>query len=226
MEHVGSAATTRDWSHGLFGGSRRLPTSAFLPALLALFLLPSPGWADEYFQYLPSALEAEATAFREDGILTKRITIRRGDTLSAISRRYSGKGFYYPQILLFNRIADPNRIFAGKELLVPLPVSAYRRGTTPASSETTRGVIPRDSGGTKHQTRIREKGKRISSGEARLYRQSVALQDQGDYRRALDGFTLFLKKYPDSPLSPDVHLHRADCYLRLSGPPDTRDLPR
>jgi len=226
MEHTGSASTTLDWKHGLIGGSRRLPARAVLPALLALFLLAAPGWADEYFQYLPSALEAEATAVREDGILTKRISIRRGDTLSAISRRYSGKGFYYPQILLFNRIADPNRIFAGKELLVPLPLSAYRRGGAQASSEIYRAAIPRDSGGTKPQTRFREKGKRISSGEARLYRQSVALQDQGDYRRALDGFTLFLEKYPDSPLSPDVHLHRADCYLRLSDPLDTRDLPR
>jgi hypothetical protein len=199
-----------------------MPARALIPAMLALFLLSTPGWADDYFQYLPSALEAETASIREDGILVKRITIRRGDTLSALSRRYSGKGFYYPQILLFNRIGNPNRIYAGKELIVPLPVSAYGRGSAPAASETTRGANPRDSVRTQPQPRPREREKRISSSELRLYKQSVALLDRGECRRALDGFSLFLKKYPDSPLSPDVHLHRADCYLRLSGPHDSQ----
>lgn len=227
MEQGASAFPTHDWTREFPCAVRIRPACAFVPALLALLLLTAPGRAEEYFQYLPSPVETHAPPIPEGGILTKRVLIRPGDTLSAISRRYSGKAFYYPQILLFNRIPDPNRIYAGKEILVPLSLPAHRRGPSPAASPLNqREEGPPHSGGTKYQTPGSDKGTRPLSGEARLYRQSVAWMDRGDCQRALRGFSLFLKKYPDSTLAPDVRLHRADCYLRLSGTPDTRDLPR
>ena len=65
-----------------------------------------------------------------------------------------------------------------------------------------------------------------SHAEQRLFKQAVALMSRGEYRRALDSFSLFQKKYPESLLSPDVHLHRADCYLHLSGDQGSEPAPQ
>lgn len=61
-------------------------------------------------------------------------TVRRGDTLSEIAQRY---GTTYQQIALYNGIENPNRIYAGQILRIPVggnvPGSTYytvRRGDT------------------------------------------------------------------------------------------------
>jgi LysM repeat protein len=196
---------------------RRVTIGALVPCFLIISFFSISAWADEYFQYLPSSLETETTPPGEDGILVKKITIRRGDTLSNLSRHYAGRGYYYPQILLFNKISDPNRIFAGRELLVPVSSPVSRRKPAHTPPKMTRDSNLRDAIRDPSGPKSREYEKRPSRAEQRLYKQAVALMDRGNYLRALNGFSLFLKKYPDSPLSPDAHLHRADCYLRLSG---------
>jgi len=203
----------------------RLLTGAFPPFFLIICFFSVSAWGDEYFHYLPSPLETETTPTREDGILVKKITIRRGDTLSNLSRHYAGKGYYYPQILLFNKISNPNRIFAGRELLVPVSSSVSRRKPAHTSSGMTRGSNLREAIQGPSGTESRENKKRPSHAERRLYKRAVALLEREEYHRALNDFSLFLKKYPDSPLSPDAHLHRADCYLRLSGSKDTEPAP-
>lgn len=196
---------------------RRLFTGAFVPFFLITCFFFVSAWADEYFQYLPSSLETETTLPGEDGILVKKITIRRGDTLSNLSRHYAGRGYYYPQILLFNKISDPNRIFAGRELLVPVSSPVSRRKPAHMLPKMTRGSNLHEAVREPSGPKSRDYEKRPSRAEQRLYKQAVALMDRGDYHRALNSFSLFLKKYPESLLSPDAHLHRADCYLRLSG---------
>jgi TolA-binding protein len=200
-------------------------TVAFARCFLVLCFFSVPAWADDYFQYLPSPLEAETSPAREDGILVRKITIRRGDTLSTLSRHYAGRGYYYPQILLFNKISNPNRIFAGRELLVPVSSPASRRKGAQATSAMPRSADLPDAAQPPSGTKSRTKEKLPSADEVRLFKKAASMLERGEYRQALDGFSLFLKRYPDSTLSPDAHLYRADCYLRLSGRQDSEPVP-
>ena len=98
-------------------GTLRLVASSLV---LSLASLASAGGA-EYLRYAPQPSEGKPLSGPDEGILVKRITIEKGDTLYSLSRKYSGKGTYFSQILLFNEIDNPNLIYAGKGLLVPLP---------------------------------------------------------------------------------------------------------
>ena len=149
--------------------------------------------AEEYSLFLPAPVEIDKITPPASGILVKKITIKRGDNLTALSRKYSGKGGYYPQILLFNKIRNPNLIYTGRPLLVP--VSFDREVKKIKSFQTQQGP----------------------SAEELLYANSRNLFDSGEYRAALAGFTRFLSDYPHSSLAADAALYRADCLLRLSG---------
>src|SRR6185369_7058551 len=89
-------------------------------AALLLFSLVSPALGQEYLLYSPKPLAPEETAQAKDGVLVREVPVQSGDTLSGISRRFSGHGSYYPQILLFNDIKNPNLIYAGDTLKVPV----------------------------------------------------------------------------------------------------------
>jgi len=187
--------------------------------LLSLLLAPpaAPAMPGEYLLYRPQEVIDAVSPPPEEGILVKNILIRRGDTLSGLSRRYSGKSHYYPQILLFNKIRNPNLIYAGKQLLVPLPPVTPREKSRPAGVGTPAGpkqvVVSPPSG--RHVRSSADAG----SGEAeRLhYERALALFNQRKYDEAIDAFSRFLNKYPHSSLAPEVGLHRADCFLKLSG---------
>lgn len=187
--------------------------------LCVLFSLPcSPVLAGEYLLYQPNPVESDASPQPGEGVLVKKITVRRGDTLSALSRQFSGKGTYFPQILLFNKIRNPNLIYADQELLVPLsrPLSS-KKSRLPASGMPAKSRVR---SATRNQTRAIYKNgvkKEVSSAERQLYGQAEALFAQGKYREALDGFNHFLKEYPHSSLVPEAILYRGDCFLRLSG---------
>lgn len=45
--------------------------------------------------------------------------IKRGDTLSAICRKYYGSASYYPKLAKYNSIKNPNLIYAGDTLKIP-----------------------------------------------------------------------------------------------------------
>lgn len=92
-----------------------LATSALLFCTLAL-----PAWGQQYYLYEPKPVSAEEKEQVKDGILVTEISVQKGDTLYDISRKFSGRGMYYPQILLFNNIKDPNLIYTGNTLRVPL----------------------------------------------------------------------------------------------------------
>jgi LysM repeat protein len=89
---------------------------------VALFLLvntPS-GWCQQYL-YTPTAVGSENNIPSKDGILVQEVSVQKGDSLYRISRKFSGHGSYFPQILLFNDIKDPNKIYPGNIFKIPVP---------------------------------------------------------------------------------------------------------
>jgi hypothetical protein len=89
---------------------------------VAIFLLTdaSSGWSQQQYLYTPATVAGEGVAQGKDGVLVQDVPVQKGDTLYGISRRFSGHGSYYPQILLFNDIKDPNRIYPGNVFKVPV----------------------------------------------------------------------------------------------------------
>lgn len=89
---------------------------------VAVFLLmeASSGWSQQYYLYSPTIVGAEGGVQSKDGVLVQEVSVQKGDTLSGISRRFSGRGSYYPQILLFNDIKDPNKIYPGNVFKIPV----------------------------------------------------------------------------------------------------------
>lgn len=88
----------------------------FLATCLAI-----PAWGQQYLLYTPQPATAELKAPPPgDGILVQEIEVQKGDTLFDLSRKFSGHGMYFPQILLFNSIKNPNMIYSGKTLRIPV----------------------------------------------------------------------------------------------------------
>lgn len=97
--------------------TRRLCGTAV--ALLFLSLAPS-AWSQQYFLYSPKPVSPQETKPAKDDVLVREVPVRKGDTLFGISRTYSGHGSYYPQILLFNDIKNPDLIHTGDSIKVPV----------------------------------------------------------------------------------------------------------
>ena len=199
---------------------------AFACVLCASAAAAAPG---DYFLYAPQPAGSGASiGTGEDGVVVKEITIRKGDTLSAISRAFSGRASYFPQILLFNQISDPDLIYAGRTLRVPVahaaakqkgravlqapvrqeapPVIDYRR---PAEQQMDL-VVPAPAPAVE-PTEVPD-----AKGEQGLYEKAVKAYRGKTCADALPFLDSFLTQYPASSLAPDVALLRADCHLRLS----------
>ena len=106
---------------------------------VAVFLLmaASSGWSQQYYLYSPTTVGAEGGVLNKDGVLVQEVSVQKGDTLSGISRRFSGRGSYYPQILLFNDIKDPNKIYPGNVFKIPVSRNAVAGhvGNAPVKNE-------------------------------------------------------------------------------------------
>ena len=103
-------------------------------ALLLFLSFAVPVVAGNYFLYSPKVLNPEERGLDKEAVLVREVEVRKGDTLSGISRRFSGHGSYYPQILLFNDIRNPNLIYSGVTLKVPVTkgeTAAKRTATVP-----------------------------------------------------------------------------------------------
>lgn len=103
-----------------------LATSALLFCTLAL-----PAWGQQYYLYEPKPVTAEEKEQSKGGVLVTEISVQKGDTLYDISKKFSGRGMYYPQILLFNNIKDPNLIYTGNTLKVPLTREGLKSDSAP-----------------------------------------------------------------------------------------------
>jgi LysM repeat protein len=101
-----------------------------------------PAWGQQYLLYAPQPVASGQKAASQDGILVQEVKIQKGDTLYGLSRKFNGHGMYFPQILLFNSIKNPNLIYPGSNLKVPVktetqPATRHSSGSSPVSSPNT-----------------------------------------------------------------------------------------
>ncbi len=167
--------------------------------------------ADEYRLYRPEKVQTQNIPSPGEGVLTKTIIIQKGDTLKKLSRRYSGRDSFFPQILLFNRIKDPDLILAGAQLQIPLTnlESAAVKG---GIEKQKRHVIHKGAHKRRHAARSYYGGK-----EERLFNRGVSAFKAGEYRRAIEIFDKYLATYPNSPSAANAALYRAESYENLAG---------
>lgn len=209
--------------------------------VLAILLLAgvTPGWAQQQYLYAPKPVAPEEKVQKKDGILVQEIAVRKGDTLYAISRAFSGHGSYYPQILLFNDIKDPDRIYPGNLLRIPV---SRRDAAGQPSGGASAGPAGNVSAGVPAQAAAAAEKKRVRKHAAAapvvkhagsatrppaaavdattgqmLFERAVGAYRQDDCRTALQLFDSFLAEYPASALAADASLYKAECYLKQSG---------
>ncbi|MBK5274667.1 MAG: LysM peptidoglycan-binding domain-containing protein [Desulfuromonadales bacterium] len=89
-------------------------------AALLLLAVSTPGWSQQRYLYTPKAVSPEENVQKSAGILVQEVQVHKGDTLTGLSRKFSGHGSYFPQILLFNEIKDPDKIYSGDTLKLPV----------------------------------------------------------------------------------------------------------
>jgi TolA-binding protein len=178
--------------------------------LIATLLFPTVtvAAADSVQIYRPEPVTGPLPSSPEEGIAIKTITIKKGESLSKLSRRFSGKGNYFPQILLFNRISDPNRIIAGATLRVPLHPSETTSALSPSRPETVKRVtVPPSTSAA---------AARPATTAEELYHKAMVQYRKKRFRSALGLFDRILREYPDSPRAGDAIFHRGECYYNLS----------
>ncbi|BCS52339.1 tetratricopeptide repeat protein [Geobacter sp. SVR] len=203
-------------------------------AALLLLGLAAHVQAQQHYLYTPKAVNTEESAPQQgEGVLVREVPVHRGDTLAKISKRFSGRASYYPQILLFNRIDNPDLIYAGDTLRVPVspgrPSEPKREAVQPAP-EAAGPTVPavgktRPSKKTKHKhrqahrkagTAPQPKAATAEAAGAKLYERAMTAYRQDDCRAALELFDRFLAGNPSSPLAADASLYKAECYLKQS----------
>jgi TolA-binding protein len=191
---------------------------AITVVIILVGAVTSASAAEEYYLYKPEKVQSQNIPAPGSGVLTKTITIQEGDTLSKLSRRFSGRSAFFPQILLFNQIKNPDLIYAGAQLQVPLSQQAALSAPRKEAPSAVRKKKH-----TTHKSAVRHE-KRIPSAQAvsgtageRLFKHGVRAFEARDYRQAIHIFDEFLASYPNSLNAADATLYRAECYENLSG---------
>ncbi|MBJ6726521.1 LysM peptidoglycan-binding domain-containing protein [Geomesophilobacter sediminis] len=87
--------------------------------VVPILLLPCLCLGEEYLLYEPKPATG-AEAGKDKGVLVKSVTVQPGDTLKRIARRHIGKDWLFPQVLLFNKVPNPDLIHPGDKLYVPV----------------------------------------------------------------------------------------------------------
>jgi hypothetical protein len=211
---------------------------------MAICLLAGVGtsWGQQIL-YVPKSVGADEKVQKKDGVLVQEVAVKKGDTLYGLSRSFSGHGSYYSQILLFNDIKDPNKIYPGNVLKIPVSRSgeAVQAANPQVSRPTTANAPPsgpvvdvpasatnkdvsvaekkRDARnkGTNPSTRQKQPATTTAANsEQKLYERAIKAYRQNDYTSALDLFDRFLADHPSSALAADASLYKAECYLKLS----------
>ena len=188
-----------------------------LCCLLGLSLGSAPCSGEEFLLYAPKPVSGDQLPTAPNqGVLVKRITVKRGDTLKKLSRMHTGVASWFPQLLLFNTIKNPDLIQTGDQLLVPMRAGQAAGQGSPKVEKrhASRGSSLRRkpvAGPLTHETQV------VKPGEMESYQRAQQAYLDHDYQKALDRFSRFLRKFPRSRFAADASLYRADCYLRLSG---------
>jgi TolA-binding protein len=175
--------------------------------------------AEDYYLYKPEKVQSKNIPAPGDGVLTKTIIIAKGDTLSRLSRRYGGRSSFFPQILLFNRIKNPDLIYAGDTLRVPLTRTEGGGATIKEKHVPTTKAAPSAGKGGAVLEKRRTPSASVTAGTAgkHLFKRGVRAYAKGHYRLALEIFDDYLAAYPNAPDAPEAALYQAECYMKLSG---------
>lgn len=197
-----------------------------LYVLSVALLVPASLSAQEFLLYEPKPVaEAKVPSSPDQGVLVQRVEVKRGDTLKKISRQHLGVGSWFPQVLLFNTIKNPDLIYPGQRLLVPVrhgrhtkvAKSAKRFRTHHAARRTVACPTPAEQ--VKTAPRVLAPAPvrpAVNLGEQEHFQQAKRAYLNGQYQKALDLFDAFLRKFPNSGLAADASLYRADSLYRLS----------
>jgi len=195
---------------------------------LLLCSLTTPVWGQEYL-YTPQPVDSVKKGGAVDGILVREVKIRRGDTLHDISRTYSGHASYFPQILLFNKFSNPDRIYAGTTLKIPVSqaVAATAIAETPKRHTKKTSSLKRSMEEAKKITAAPKTapapmnpGQSPAGPESmvarRLFEDALAAYHKDNCVSALELFERYLGDNPGAPLAAEASLYKADCFLKLS----------
>jgi LysM repeat protein len=206
----------------------------------------TPGRSQQSYLYAPTAVAAGETVQKTDGVLVQEVSVKKGDTLYGISRTFSGHGMYYPQILLFNDIKDPNRIYPGNVLKIPVSRSGVTgqvanpqlqsrildtpptglAAEIPASDLKKGAAVEEKKRDLKHKAVVpaitQAKSTKqpaavvAATAEQKQFERALKTYRQEDYRTAVELFDRFLADYPSSVLAADASLYKAESYLKQS----------
>ena len=92
-----------------------------LSCLLTVLLAPGLSGGEEFLLYAPKpAAGDQVPASPDEGVLVRSVTVKRGDTLADLARKHIGTASWFPQVLLFNTIKNPDLIYPGEKLLIPV----------------------------------------------------------------------------------------------------------
>jgi LysM repeat protein len=214
-----------------------------IAVVTVLLAYAAPGRGQQLYLYAPKPVPAGEQVQKKDGVLVQEVEVRKGDTLFGISRRFSRRGSYYPQILLFNDIKDPNLIYPGNLLRIPVSRGAVpgRQAVKPrlqlqepsAPPAEPAAAVPavetNKSAGEDRKRDLKHKAAAPATGakqpataaavssEQLLFERAIKAYRQDDIPTALDLFDRFLAEYPASALAADASLYKAECYLKQSG---------
>lgn len=189
-----------------------------LSCLLTVLLAPGSSRCEEFLLYAPQpAVGDQVPRSPQEGVLVRKITIKRGDTLIDLSRKHIGVGSWFPQVLLFNKIKNPDLIHTGESLLVPVPPAraallkkSKAKKRQPAAK---RQAVSRKPAADVYESKTAP----VANAEQESYQRAKRAYLTGDYQKAADLFDRFLRRFPDSSLAADASLYRADSFMRLSG---------
>lgn len=190
-----------------------------LSCLLAVLLAPGSSRCEEFLLYAPKpATGDQVPTSPDEGVLVRKITVKRGDTLGNLSRKHIGVRSWFPQVLLFNNIKNPDLIYTGDKILIPVPPA--RAASVKKSTKAKR----RHSAAKRHSLlrkpaaqQFKSETRPATTAEQESYQRAKRAYLTGDYQKAADLFAGFLRRFPDSSLAADASLYRADCFMRLSG---------
>ena len=189
--------------------------------LIAVLVAPSLSMGEEFLLYEPKPAEGDKVPASPDrGVLVRRVTVQRGDTLKHLSKKHIGVASYFPQVLLFNTIKNPDLIHPGEKLLIPVraghaePAASVKKSAKAKKSHVARRHSLRHKPSAEHAT---SEMPAATFGEQESYQRAKRAYMSGEFQKLLQLFDGFLRKFPKSKLAAYASLYRADCFLRLSG---------
>lgn len=191
-------------------------------AVMLVISIAAPALGQQYYLYTPQKVE-QGEASATEGVLVKEVVVRKGDCLSKISKRATGKGYYYPQILLFNEIKNPHRIQIGDVVRVPVKKMAKHEGKAGKPAKGRKSEVRETAPVAERKQESGRNGMSAASSPVRsndpgqkLYDRAYQAYQKGECRSAIELFDSFLKSHPSSSLAADADLYKADCFLKLS----------